>query len=105
VETVQQFDSIFEYLGSLKRLLTPDETAEILGMTRERLNMIRITGQPEIPFIKTTNRDCRYDPGALAAYLRKRTAVNTGVSNQFDDVDTNGTQAARRATKRGRPAQ
>jgi hypothetical protein len=103
VETVQLFDNIYQRLAAYPGNLPSDEAAVVIGTTREDLASDRITGKLGIPFIKISARKVVYEPGAIADFLRRRTAMTTAESNKFSGVDLSGVQKARLAMKRGRP--
>ena len=54
------------------RLLTPDETADLLGIAKNTLTMWRCTRRVVLPFVKV-GRHIRYTPEAIAAFVAERT--------------------------------
>ncbi len=50
-------------------LLTPKQTAHVLGVTEFMLRSWRELGTPQLPYIKLTNRSIRYKRGDLDAFI------------------------------------
>lgn len=62
--------------GAVERLLSPAETAEILGVTSRRLSRWRIEGGgPE--YIKLGHRSVRYAGEALQNFIARKTSRHT----------------------------
>ena len=58
--------------SGIDKLLTPEETAEILGVTQSTLMVWRCTGKYNLPFVKI-GRKVMYEPNAIKAFIKKRT--------------------------------
>ncbi|MBF0612804.1 MAG: helix-turn-helix domain-containing protein [Magnetococcales bacterium] len=59
-------------LSQTKKLLTPDQAAEILEVSKATLNNWRCTGRYNLPFVKV-GRAVRYSQEAIQAFIAKRT--------------------------------
>ncbi len=57
------------------RLLTPKDTAALLGVRVEQLNLARNDAtqksQPRIPYVKLGNRQVRYKLSEIKAYIER----------------------------------
>jgi excisionase family DNA binding protein len=60
----------------LRKLLTPKQTAELLGVAVDTLTLWRCTRRVVLPFVKV-GRLVRYDPEAVARFIEERTATGT----------------------------
>ena len=58
------------------KLLTPDQTAEILGVSSGTLSIWRTTGRWDLPFVKVGSR-VMYHPNDIQAFIERRTRVQT----------------------------
>jgi excisionase family DNA binding protein len=56
---------------NLPKLLTPEETASILGVTKATLEVWRSTKRYNLPFVKS-GRLVRYREGDLAKFIEER---------------------------------
>ena len=57
---------------NLPKLLTPEETSDVLGINTSTLAVWRCTGRYELPFVKT-GRLIRYREIDVADFIKKRT--------------------------------
>lgn len=57
-----------------KRLLTPDETSELLGVTAHTLSVWRCTGRYKLPFVKV-GRSVMYKPADVEKWIEKNTVA------------------------------
>lgn len=60
----------------IRKLLTPTETAELLGVAVDTLTIWRCTRRVVLPFVKV-GRHVRYTPEAVAEFIRSRTVTGT----------------------------
>lgn len=60
----------------LRKLLTPAQTAEILGIAEDTLTVWRCTRRVVLPYVKI-GRHVRYDPATIAKFIEERTATGT----------------------------
>jgi predicted DNA-binding transcriptional regulator AlpA len=60
----------------LCKLLTPAQTAEILGVAEDTLTVWRCTRRVVLPYVKI-GRHVRYDPASIAQFIKERTATGT----------------------------
>ena len=58
-------------------LVSPDEAADILGVTSATLAVWRCTGRYDLPFVKVGSL-VRYSPGAIERFINERTRSHTG---------------------------
>jgi excisionase family DNA binding protein len=58
------------------RLLTPDETAELLGIARGTLTMWRATRRVILPYVKVGSH-VRYKPEDVQKFVESRTVTGT----------------------------
>ncbi len=62
-------------LSEIDYLLTDDEAAKVLGVTRGTLQVWRSTGRYQLPFVKV-GRNVRYLKSNLFNWIRERTHLN-----------------------------
>jgi predicted site-specific integrase-resolvase len=60
----------------LRKLLTPKQTAEILGIAEDTLTVWRCTRRVVLPYVKI-GRHVRYDPETVGRFIAERTATGT----------------------------
>ena len=60
----------------LQKLLTPDETADLLGVAKDTLTLWRCTKRVSLPYVKI-GRLVRYDPAEVASFIERRTVPGT----------------------------
>jgi hypothetical protein len=65
-----------QYEGTLRRLLTPLETAGLLGVAVETLNLWRCTRRVVLPFVHVGRR-VRYRPEDIEHFIASRTTTTT----------------------------
>jgi len=61
-------------MESFKKLLTPPEVAELLGLDHRTLANWRSNGQEELRYLKIGNR-VRYDPADVRVWLESKREV------------------------------
>lgn len=59
-------------------LITPEETAKVLGVSVGTLSVWRSTGRYNIPFVKT-GRSVKYKAADIQAFIDRNTCQHTGV--------------------------
>lgn len=62
---------------NLEKLLTPQEAAEILGVSTGTLDVWRSTGRYSLPFVRV-GKLIRYNRDDLYAFISRRTKNHTG---------------------------
>jgi excisionase family DNA binding protein len=65
---------------AIQRLLTPTETAELLGVARETLAMWRCTRRVELPFVRV-GRCVRYLPEDVQRFVAARRVTGSADLN------------------------
>lgn len=56
-----------------ERLLTPDETAELLGVTSHTLSVWRCTARYPLPYVKVGSRAVRYKLADVQRFIDEQT--------------------------------
>ncbi len=64
-------------MQSQRNLLTPEQAAQLLGVTPGTLAVWRCTGRYDLPFVKVGSL-VRYSPGAIERFINERTRSHTG---------------------------
>ncbi|MBA2655292.1 MAG: helix-turn-helix domain-containing protein [Gammaproteobacteria bacterium] len=63
--------------SSLNKLLTPQQTAEILGVSTGTLDVWRCTGRYSLPYVRV-GKLIRYNVHDINAFIARRTLGHTG---------------------------
>lgn len=61
---------------NIQSLFTPEQTADVLGITPGTLSVWRTTGRYNLPFVKVGGR-CMYRPEDIKAFIESRLHAHT----------------------------